>query len=151
MAFIVPEDILRERASLDGITDLSTGIAIIRDGSILVVRREPADFLGGNFELPGGGVDAGETLAGALKREAFEETGLTVVRILGMFPGFDYSTPKKPKVRQFNFLVEAKDDAIVLSAEHDQWRWVTRSDLADLAMSPEIKQSINLALKSTGK
>jgi len=114
VAFIVPEDILRERASLDGITDLSTGIAIIRDGSILVVRREPADFLGGNFELPGGGVDAGETLAGALKREAFEETGLTVVRILGMFPGFDYSTPKKPKVRQFNFLVEAKDDAIVL-------------------------------------
>jgi ADP-ribose pyrophosphatase YjhB (NUDIX family) len=51
--------------------------AIIRDGKVLIVRRArpPAHGL---YTLPGGGVEAGETLHQALVREIHEETGLTV-------------------------------------------------------------------------
>ncbi len=51
--------------------------AILRDGQVLVVRRAQAPAAG-LFTLPGGGVEAGETLTTAVVREAREETGLTI-------------------------------------------------------------------------
>jgi ADP-ribose pyrophosphatase YjhB (NUDIX family) len=56
---------------------LAVSAAIIRDGHVLVVRRArpPAHGL---FTLPGGVVEAGETLAEALAREVREETALAV-------------------------------------------------------------------------
>jgi ADP-ribose pyrophosphatase YjhB (NUDIX family) len=56
---------------------LAVSAAIIRDGKVLIVRRArpPAR---GMFTLPGGGVEAGETLHEAVIREVREETALTV-------------------------------------------------------------------------
>src|SRR5262249_17802185 len=56
---------------------LAVSAAIVRDGKILVVRRArpPANGL---FTLPGGVVEAGETLTEAVAREVREETGLAI-------------------------------------------------------------------------
>jgi 8-oxo-dGTP diphosphatase len=56
---------------------LAVSAAIIRDGKVLIVRRArpPA---AGLYTLPGGGVEAGETLVEAVKREVHEETALVV-------------------------------------------------------------------------
>ncbi|MBI4276188.1 MAG: NUDIX hydrolase [Rhizobiales bacterium] len=56
---------------------LAVSAAIIRDGHVLIVRRarSPAEGL---YTLPGGVVEAGETLHDALCREVREETGLTI-------------------------------------------------------------------------
>jgi ADP-ribose pyrophosphatase YjhB (NUDIX family) len=56
---------------------LAVSAAIIRDGKVLIVRRArpPAR---GVFTLPGGGVEAGETLHEAVAREVLEETGLVI-------------------------------------------------------------------------
>jgi ADP-ribose pyrophosphatase YjhB (NUDIX family) len=56
---------------------LAVSAAIIRDGRVLVVRRArpPAS---GVFTLPGGVVEAGETLTQAVVREVAEETALTI-------------------------------------------------------------------------
>jgi ADP-ribose pyrophosphatase YjhB (NUDIX family) len=51
--------------------------AILRDGQVLLVRRARAPAQG-LFTLPGGSVEAGETLTEAVVREAREETGLTI-------------------------------------------------------------------------
>src|SRR4051794_24649317 len=96
------EFLFREQAKKDDITHLSTGIAVWRDNKILIVRRSAADYLGGQYELPGGGVDQGETLTEAAIREVKEETGLTVSKVITVFAGFDYSTDRKPRVRQIN-------------------------------------------------
>ena len=132
--FTIPEAVLRRQAKADGITHLSTGIAIIRDGKVLAVRRAAGDYLGGNYELPGGGIEPGETFEEAVKREAREETGLEVTQVLGMFPGFDYSTPKKPHVRQYNFLVTVASTTVQLSLEHDSYVWL--ADEADVSTLP---------------
>lgn len=56
---------------------LAVSAAILRDGKVLVVRRarKPALAL---YTLPGGVVEAGETLADAVTREVREETALAV-------------------------------------------------------------------------
>lgn len=134
--YVLPEAALRQQAMRDGITHLSTGLAVVRGKNVLVVRRAADDFLGGNYELPGGGIEAGETFAAAITREIMEETGLRVLAIFGMFPGFDYSTPKKPRVRQYNFLVTVADGPVRLSEEHDDFRWIgSDEDVQDLAVS----------------
>jgi 8-oxo-dGTP diphosphatase len=56
---------------------LAVSAAIVREGQVLVVRRAraPAEGL---FTLPGGVVEAGETLFEAVIREVREETGITI-------------------------------------------------------------------------
>ena len=55
---------------------IRVGVLICRDGEVLLVRHEKG---GRSYWLvPGGGVDAGETMVAAGARELLEETGYTV-------------------------------------------------------------------------
>ena len=56
---------------------VGVGAVVLVDGKVLLVKRahEP---LQGEWSLPGGGVEVGETLREACAREVREETGLTV-------------------------------------------------------------------------
>jgi len=57
---------------------LAVSAAIIRDGRVLVARRAKAGASQGLFTLPGGVVEAGETLHQAIVREVAEETGIAI-------------------------------------------------------------------------
>jgi ADP-ribose pyrophosphatase YjhB (NUDIX family) len=59
---------------------LAVSAAIVRDGRVLIVRRArpPAQ---GIYTLPGGVVEAGETLEQALIPEVREETALTIAPV----------------------------------------------------------------------
>lgn len=62
---------------------------LIRDGRLLLTRQaDPAP----EFQLPGGGIDAGESGLRALHREVFEETGWTIgqARRLGAYRRFAF-------------------------------------------------------------
>jgi 8-oxo-dGTP diphosphatase len=56
---------------------VGVGAVIVDDGKVVLVKRgyEP---LKGQWSLPGGGVEIGETLETAVAREILEETGLHV-------------------------------------------------------------------------
>ena len=56
---------------------LAVSAAIIRDGRVLLARRNRGPAYG-VWTLPGGGGEAGETLIEALVREIDEETGMAI-------------------------------------------------------------------------
>lgn len=82
--------------SFDSIERIRTGAKaiIVHNGKILVLKekvtRENQEKIIHDF--PGGGIELGEVLTDALKREVFEEVGLTVepVRVVG---AWDYLVP----------------------------------------------------------
>jgi len=65
---------------------VGVGAIVVRDGRVLLVRRGHAPLLG-EWSLPGGVLECGETLREAAVREAREETGLIVEagELLGVY------------------------------------------------------------------
>lgn len=106
---------------------LAVGAVIAnRKGEFLVVRRSPGeDFLPNLWELPGGGVDAGEGLLEATVREVEEETGLKVINFEAYVGSFDYFSSSGAKTREFNFLVTTNPGPVKLNfKEHSEFLWV---------------------------
>jgi 8-oxo-dGTP diphosphatase len=66
---------------------IGVGGVLIREGCALLVRRG-SEPLRGEWSIPGGTLELGETLAEGVARELLEETGL-VVRVLGQIEVFE--------------------------------------------------------------
>ena len=56
---------------------VGVGAVIVDGGNVLIVKRK-YDPLAGQWSLPGGGVELGETLEDSIVREMREETGLEI-------------------------------------------------------------------------
>ena len=118
---------------------LITATAITRNhfgvSQILTARRtEPPEFAGG-WELPGGKVDPGESIGGALHREILEELGATLVigdvvpgpDLLGGWPLGDYG------VMMVHLAALHPDSAQPAPIEqHDAIRWVCQDTFDDV-------------------
>ena len=112
----------------------------------LVFAGERVDTPGA-WQMPQGGIDAGETPRDAALRELWEETGLPrdAVCVEAEAPGWiDYELPPELVGRVWNgryrgqtqrwFLMryDGPDDAIDLAAHHVEfarWRWMAPDDL----------------------
>jgi ADP-ribose pyrophosphatase YjhB (NUDIX family) len=67
---------------------IATSVAVIQDGGILLTKRDDFEV----WCLPGGGVEAGESLAQGAIREVREETGLEVrlEELVGVYSKLGY-------------------------------------------------------------
>src|SRR5947209_2509507 len=91
------------------------GGLIARNGRIFVHQRSPQRrLLPGCWDLPGGHVEAGETLRDALQREIEEETGWTLAQVIGLVDVVDWDAPhsdgQSHAMREFDFLVAVSGD-----------------------------------------
>ena len=60
---------------------------------MLLGQRRANQNLAGYWELPGGKVEAGESPTNALKRELFEELGITLLGVPTLWKSIDYRYP----------------------------------------------------------
>lgn len=102
---------------------------IIREGRALILRRSPENRAGpGMWEFAGGQVEFGETLEQALSREILEETGLTATPGPLLFADSGVVSPGR-QVVILCYLCGVPSTDVVLSPEHDAYRWVTQSEM----------------------
>ena len=101
-----------------------TAFAAVRDdqGRVLLVRRRDS----GNWELPGGRVELGESVTTAAEREVVEESGVAikVTRLAGVYtdPGHVMVYPATGEARQqFAFMVNDRQRT------SDPWSLGTRA------------------------
>jgi len=130
---------------------LNVGIVVFNAaGQVWLGRR--ADGKGEQiWQFPQGGVDKGEDLMAAARRELQEETGIHSAALIGRahgwitydFPeGFTGSKAMKGFAGQtqawFAFRFEGEDAEIDLAAHHqiefDQWRWADLEEAPDLVV-----------------
>lgn len=60
------------------VTEVAVGVLMATDGRFLLTTRPPGKVYAGYWEFPGGKLEAGETVAEALRRELQEEIGVTI-------------------------------------------------------------------------
>ena len=58
--------------------EVGGGILLNKNGQMLITKRRNNQFISGYWELPGGKIEVGENKQDSLKRELFEELGVTV-------------------------------------------------------------------------
>lgn len=89
-----------------------TGGAIIRDKEGRILLQKRSDY--GNWGLPGGGMDPGESIEETMIREVFEETGLMVrqYELYSIYSGplMKYKYPDGNEVVFVMFIFNAKVD-----------------------------------------
>ncbi|MCG6493335.1 NUDIX domain-containing protein [Kitasatospora sp. A2-31] len=120
-------------AEAAGITSLVVGAVINYDGRVLLVRRNPDDYMGGMWEIPSGTVETGETVLDVLHRETAEETGLAIEQVTRYIGHFDYRNSRGGITRQFNFAVTVERTEPVVLTEHDAYQWALPADLPEVS------------------
>jgi len=117
---------------------VGVGTVIIRDSSVLLVRREqePAKGL---WSFPGGLVDLGETVEEAARREVKEETGIDIriEKLLDLIDNIirdDHGTVRFHYVVAI-FLAHALTVEVEPSSDVSEARWVPFSDLSSCQMT----------------
>ena len=127
---------------------LAVSAAIFRNGKVLVVRRarKPALNL---YTLPGGAVEAGETLVEAAIREVREETSLSIEPVALAGHREVIARDDEGKVeRHFVILSFASrwlSGEPVLSDELNDSRWVDPSELGDYRTTDGLAEIVTTA------
>ncbi|GAA0946647.1 NUDIX domain-containing protein [Kribbella koreensis] len=132
----------------------STNVIIENEaGELLMIRRSD----NGNWAIPGGAIDLGESLAQAAMRETKEESGIDceVIDVVGI-----YTDPKhiilytsNGEARQeFSIVVRARATGgeLTPSSESTEVRWISRSELPDLTMDRSMRRRIDYYLENPG-
>ncbi|MEU7067745.1 NUDIX domain-containing protein [Streptomyces sp. NPDC046161] len=127
--------------------------AVIRDeqGSLLLIHKTDNDL----WALPGGGHDAGESIAQTVVREVEEETGITVVveDIVGLYtdPQHVMAYDDGEVRQQFSICFHARPigGSLRTSSESKEVRWVAPADLGDLDIHPSMRLRITHGLDTS--
>jgi mutator protein MutT len=82
---------------------VGVGGVVVRDAAVLLVQRAH-DPMAGQWTIPGGAVEVGETLKDAVARELKEETGLDV-RVLDLVEAFERIIPDDAGRARFHYVL----------------------------------------------
>jgi 8-oxo-dGTP diphosphatase len=113
---------------------------VIRAGSLLMIRRGRAPAAG-LWSVPGGRVEAGESLRDAVVREVAEETGLRITP--GPLAGvLEILGPPHYVVLDFHAAVEGETTEPHAGGDAAEARWVALGDISGLRCTPRFVESL---------
>jgi len=129
----------------------NVGVALFNRAGEVWIGRRVGDFADASeraakhsWQMPQGGVDEGESIVAAARRELAEETGVVSARPIVVTPGWlTYDFPAGANGRGYlgqrqkwvAMIFEGTDDEVVLDThtpEFDDWRWEALAATPDL-------------------
>ena len=134
-----------DRVGAQGKIRLGCSAAIFDDqGRVLLTKRQD----NGQWCLPSGGVESGESVAEGCEREVLEETGLSVrvKRLVGVYSHPDqltvYSETDKFQIIALHFEAEIVSGELGLSNETSDYGYFTMEEIEKLDMLGRHKERI---------
>lgn len=122
------------------------GLIYNQNDEVLLLRRSRATRgEDGYWELPGGGLEHGESPQKALEREVAEETHLTVGIGIPVLV-WDYLRSDHMQIIGMTFSCHWTSGSVELSHEHDDYSWVKLHDIKNYKIFPELKDEIESLL-----
>ena len=132
--------------------ELKVGVKILlqnKEGKYLILHRSAVKYPDASsdlWDIAGGRINAGDTLIDNLKREVKEETDLVIIGEPELLYAQDILRIKDKHIVRLTYIGNA-DGEVVLSDEHDEYKWVTLDELKMIEqMDRYFKEVINKKL-----
>jgi 8-oxo-dGTP diphosphatase len=133
---------------------VGVGAIIIERNRIVMVKRGHPP-LAGEWSIPGGVLELGETLRQGAAREALEETALTIEvgELLGVFD----RVVRDPEGRTryhfvlVDFLCRRLAGELHAAGDADEAHWFTHEEVRELSLAEDTADVIKLAFEKTEK
>jgi 8-oxo-dGTP diphosphatase len=127
---------------------VGVGALIVEDGRVLLVKRRHPP-LKGEWSIPGGALEVGETLREAAAREACEETSLTVqvMDLLGVYDRVLRDAEGRTLYHYvlIDFLCRRVQGKVSAAGDAEEARWYTPEDVGKLPLAENTAEVIRLA------
>jgi mutator protein MutT len=132
---------------------LGVGAIIFRDDKILLVRRLNPP-LKGEWSIPGGLVETGETTQQAIIREVMEETALQVVpiKMVEVFERILHDEQSRVQYHYvlLDYLCRVDGGEAQAASDVTELRWLPAEELESLSVAPDTCAVIRKAISSLG-
>lgn len=136
---------------------VGVGGVVIDDGRALLIRRG-SHPLKGEWSIPGGLLEVGETIVQGIARELAEETGLEVrvVELIEVFerifpapPNAD-GTPGDPARPQYHFVIldylcEKRGGTLAAGSDAQEFAWAREEELSEFDLTVAVKRVLRKA------
>jgi 8-oxo-dGTP diphosphatase len=136
---------------------VGVGGVVIDDGQTLLIRRASPP-LQGEWSIPGGLLEVGETLEQGVARELAEETGLEV-RVLELIEVFERIFPAPPKADgtrgdparpQYHFVIldylcEIRGGTLSAGSDAQEFAWAREDELAKFDLTVAVTRVLKKA------
>jgi 8-oxo-dGTP diphosphatase len=136
---------------------VGVGGVVIHDGRALLIRRGSAP-LQGEWSIPGGLLEVGETIEQGVVRELAEETGLQVrvVDLIEVFerifpaPPNDDGTPGDSRRPQYHFVIldylcELRGGKLAVGSDALEFAWVRDEEIESFETTAAVKRVLKKA------
>jgi 8-oxo-dGTP diphosphatase len=133
---------------------VGVGAVIIENGRVLLVKRGHPP-LAGEWSIPGGVLEVGETLREAAVREAQEETCLTVQpsELLGVYDRVlrDDAGRILYHFVLIDFLCQVAKGKAKAADDADEVRWFTPTEASELGLAEDTAEVVRLGLQKADR